>query len=145
MRHADVPTEPRPWPAPPPLTPTARQRPTGTAAGVVGIVGSIVGAVAFAVVWSISNITLNTSRYGGFDGTVDVGRARLKLSAITYQTRTFREARLANAPAMSGIAAQNAVATDSPRRQLGGRRPRPVAAVHLSRPRRSMGSWSGHQ
>ena len=83
MRQADVPTRPAPWPAPPPFEPVGQLHPTDAAAIVVGIVGSIVGAIAFAVVWVISNITLNTCRYGRPDGTVDVGRARLWLSIAT--------------------------------------------------------------
>ncbi len=83
MHHADVPTGSARWPPPPPFEPAARQRPAGAAAIAVGIVGSIVGSVAFVVAWLISNITLNTCRSGGFDGTVDVGRARLWLSVAT--------------------------------------------------------------
>ncbi len=84
MCHADLPTDAERWPAPPPPpVPAARPRPTGTAAIVVGIAGNIVGAVGFVVVWLISNITLNTCRYGGSPGAVDVGRARVWLSIAT--------------------------------------------------------------
>jgi hypothetical protein len=83
MCHADLPTEPARWPAPPPSEPAARERPTGTAAIVVGIAGSIVGAVVFVAVWLIGNITLNTCRYAHSGGAVDVGRARVWLSIAT--------------------------------------------------------------
>lgn len=50
---------------------------------MVGVVGSIVGAITFVVVWLASNISLNSCRYTGPDGMVDVAQARLWLSAAT--------------------------------------------------------------
>lgn len=71
------------WPAPHPPEMVPPQGPTGTAAIVVGVVGSIVGAITFVVVWLAGNITLDSCRYTGPDGTVDVGQARLWLSLAT--------------------------------------------------------------
>ena len=71
------------WPAPQPPAPVETPRPSGTAAIVVGVVGSVVGAITFVVVWLAGNITLNSCRYAGPDGTVDVAQARLWLSLAT--------------------------------------------------------------
>lgn len=50
---------------------------------MVGAIGSVVGAITFVVVWLAGNITLNSCRYAGPDGKVDVGRARIWLSLAT--------------------------------------------------------------
>jgi hypothetical protein len=77
------------WPAPQPGKPSRQlvpeQRRSGTAAIVLGVVGSIVGAITFAIVWLGANMTLNSCRYAGPDGNVDVdvGQARLWLSLAT--------------------------------------------------------------
>ena len=49
----------------------------------MGVVGSIVGAITFVIVWVAGNMTLNSCRYAGPDGIVDVGRARVWLSLAT--------------------------------------------------------------
>jgi hypothetical protein len=79
---ADEPTS-ADWPAPQLPQPTPEERPSGTGAIVLGVVGSIVGAISFVIVWLVANITLNTCRYSGPDGTVDVGQARLWLALAT--------------------------------------------------------------
>jgi len=71
------------WPAPQPPEMVPPLGPTGTAAILVGVIGSIVGAITFVVVWLAANITLNSCRYTGPDGTVDVAHARLWLSLAT--------------------------------------------------------------
>lgn len=71
------------WPAPQmPESATASGR-EGTAAILVGVIGSIVGAITFVIVWLVANITLNSCRYAGLDGDVDVARARIWLSLAT--------------------------------------------------------------
>ena len=81
MTHPIAPNDSPPvaWPAPQIHEP----RPTGTAAIIVGVVGSIVGAVMFVIVWLAANITLNSCRYGDHQGTVELGRARIWLSLAT--------------------------------------------------------------
>ena len=76
-------TTPAEWPAPQIDEPTPGGGPTGTAAIVVGVVGSIVGAITFVIVWVATNITLNSCRYGDHQGGVEVGRARIWLLLAT--------------------------------------------------------------
>ena len=75
------------WPAPQPWQPSPQlvpeQRGSGAAAIVLGVVGSIIGAITFVIVWLGANMTLNSCRYAGPDGNVDVGQARLWLSLAT--------------------------------------------------------------
>lgn len=80
---ASNPQSPAGWPAPQLRRPGAPDGRPGTAAVVVGVIGSIVGAITFGIVWLLANITLNSCRYGGPDGSVDVTRARIWLSLAT--------------------------------------------------------------
>jgi magnesium-transporting ATPase (P-type) len=76
-------TTPAESPAPRMPAPQAEQGRPGTAAIVVGVVGSIVGAITFVIVWVVANVTLNSCRYGDHQGSVEVGRARIWLLLAT--------------------------------------------------------------
>jgi len=88
------------WPAPTVPAAAHERKPTGTAAILVGVIGSIVGALTFIVVWLASNVTLNSCRYTGSDSTVDVAQARLWLSLATLFWVT--------APLIAGLLARRA-------------------------------------